>query len=208
MKVVFPKHLRDHFLQHDKTMSLLLAHAARKGSTFTHPTPAQPSAYFEHLMSSIISQQISTKAASSILTRVHLALGTVSPQSVLAANPETLRSCGISPQKMRYIMHNAETWQNIKVTNFAHMDDESIITELTKLYGVGRWTAEMFCIFTLARPNVFSLSDLGLKQSICSYYNLRPTYTRKISATIATWSPYQSTAALLLWHARDTNFVL
>ena len=83
------------------------------------------------------------------------------------------------------------------------MTDEEIISELTKLYGIGRWTAEMFLMFSLARPDVFSYGDLGLMQSLYKKYQYIPHYNRKIANTVDSWSPHRTIASLTLWHTKD-----
>ncbi len=174
----------------------------------TLPTPTDSSEYFTSIVRSITSQQISTAAARSIFARVKTTLGEITPESVLTAPHESLRAAGLSPQKISYITYNAEHWHTLPITNFATLDNEAVIAHLTSLHGIGRWTAEMFLIFTLARVDVFSRGDLGLMQSLYHYYHFYPHYTKKIDATIESWHPYSSIAALTLWAARDTKLAL
>jgi len=197
-----------HFKQCDPIMFMLLSHCLTTANAFRLPKPAKPEAYFEEIVNAIIGQQISTKAANAVRSRVHALLKTITPNSIKTTPAITLRGCGLSPQKLSYLKQNALLWPTVPYYDFVQLPDEAIIAELTKLYGVGRWTAEMFCIFMLARPDVFSYGDLGLKQSLYQYYNYRPHYIRKINSTIESWSPYRSLAALVLWQARDTGFVL
>lgn len=172
------------------------------------PVPKPPERYFESIVASIISQQISTKAADAVRGRVVGYLGTITPERVAAADPEALRACGLSAQKVRYLMHNAAVWHTLDIADFPTMPDEAVIAELITLYGIGRWTAEMFCIFSLARPNVFSYGDLGLMLSLYQHYHYRPHYRRKIRTTVTAWSPHQTAASLALWYARDNGPVL
>jgi DNA-3-methyladenine glycosylase II len=195
-----------YFEKTDPVMSALLNNARNHTRPLVLPKPERPRDYFSAIVSTIIGQQISTKAAASVRARLLATLGTITPEHILGTDPAALRACGLSPQKLSYITKNAHNWPNIPYQEFSSLSDEAVITELTKLYGIGRWTAEMFCIFTLARPDVFSFGDLGLMQSLYHYYNYKPHYTRKIEATVATFQPYRSVAALALWHARDTQF--
>jgi DNA-3-methyladenine glycosylase II len=197
-----------HFKQHDPIMERLLAHGIANPKTFKLPTKKPDSVYFSNIVSSIISQQISTKAADAIRSRVLGLLGSITPEQIILTPEEDLRSCGLSPQKIKYLYFNAKHWHTVPFSQFTTMDTKSVIAELIKLYGVGEWTAEMFCIFTLARTDVFSTGDLALRQSLCHYYHVKPHYTKIIATTISAWSPYQSMAALALWHARDTGLAL
>jgi DNA-3-methyladenine glycosylase II len=192
-----------HFNATDKVMAGLLKVSLDSNIPLSLPTPKQPSEYFGSIISSIISQQISTAAARSIKARVESLLGELTPQSVLEADFYELKGCGLSEKKTQYLKHNAEIWHEIPTQNFLQMSDEEIIKELTKLYGIGRWTAEMFLMFSLARPDVFSYGDLGLMQSLYSNYSLKPHFNRKIENTVNAWSPHKTIASLTLWHTKD-----
>lgn len=184
-------------------MARLATTALSGPAMITVPTPKQPSEYFARVVKSIISQQISVKAAASVHARVETLLSEVTPETVQAVSDERLQSCGLSWQKVKYIRQNADLWHEIPVGDFVHMSDEAVITELTKLYGIGRWTAEMFLMFSLARPDVFSYGDLGLMQSIYANYHYRPHYVRKIENTVNSWSPHRTLASLALWRHKD-----
>ncbi len=197
-----------HFAQTDPIMGALMAELVACASPILIPVPQPVDTYFAHIVTSIISQQISTKAADAVRSRVTSLLGHITPEAVLAAPPDTLRACGLSPQKLSYITKSATIWHMLPMDHLNALGDEAVIAELTKLYGVGRWTAEMFCIFTLARPDIFSFGDLGLMQSLYHYYDLKPHHTRKIKATVERFAPYRSVAALALWRARDIGLQL
>lgn len=197
-----------HFKKHDEIMARLLTHSLKSASPIQAPIARKPNEYFGSIVSSIVSQQISTKAADSIKKRVVEAVGKLTPENVLAIDFDKLKSCGLSAKKTEYIKHNAGVWHEIPVGNFVHMTNEEIITELTKLYGIGRWTAEMFLMFSLARPDVFSYGDLGLMKSLYKNYNLKPHYVRKIQSTTEAWAPFRTTASLALWHTIDNGPVL
>jgi DNA-3-methyladenine glycosylase II len=194
-----------HFEVMDPVMARLLEASLQGASPLTLPTPRQPREYFGSIASSIISQQISTAAARSIKGRVLELLTELTPESVTAADFDKLKACGLSEKKTQYLKHNAEIWHEIPYGDFVHLDDEAIIKELTKLYGIGRWTAEMFLMFSLARPDVFSYGDLGLMLSLYHNYAYKPHYTKKIKTTVDSWSPYRSIASLTLWHTKDNS---
>ena len=196
---------KKHFEMTDPVMARLFSAALQTAAPITLPEEKPPKDYFASIASSIISQQISVAAARSIKARVVALLGEITPESVLAADFIELKSCGLSEKKTQYLKHNAAIWHEIPYGDFVLMDDEAIIKELTKLYGIGRWTAEMFLIFSLARPDVFSYGDLGLMQSLYANYTCKPHYTKKIKTTVDSWSPYRSLASLTLWHTKDNS---
>lgn len=194
-----------YFKTADPVMTELLLHARAQDTPLQIPTPTTPERYFKSIVSSIIGQQISNKAAIAIRTRLFSALGEITPDVILATDHTTLRTLGLSNQKASYLIRNAAMWDQLPIEEFTQMTDEEIIIELTKLYGVGRWTAEMFLLFAMGRPDVFSYGDFGLMQGLYRTYNLRPHYVRKIKSTVENWSPYRSIASLTLWHTADTQ---
>jgi DNA-3-methyladenine glycosylase II len=134
-------------------------------------------------------------------------VGTITPLNIKTRTVDELRSYGVSRQKATYIIKSAEIWETLPVNAFPRMTNEEVIAELTKLYGIGVWTAEMFLMFTLARPDVFSMGDWGLMMSIKTNYGLDPkkkTHLKKIEKLQATWSPHRTLAALTLWHSKDS----
>lgn len=198
-----------HFASHDPVMAKLMREALTAPNPVAIPTPKPSSHYFASIVSAIIGQQISTKAADAVRQRVvkHLG-GTITPEAVALSDFDTLKACGLSNQKTKYLKHNAAVWHELPVHDFTQMTDEAIIAELTKLYGIGTWTAEMFLMFSMARPNVFSYGDLGLMQALCESYEYYPHYKRKIAATVDGWSPHKTTASLVLWFCKDNGPVL
>jgi len=206
-----------HFSLIDPTMAALLKASltAPPGDCLELPTAKPPAAYFENIVRSIIGQQISTKAADAVFGRVVAAAGgattrrhtvpTLTPEGICSLPEDTLRTCGLSGQKTRYIRHNASVWHTLNTSNYATLSDEAVICELTTLSGIGRWTAEMFLMFTLARPDVFSFGDLGLTQSLYQHYPHRPHHIRKIKAQVESWSPHRTLASLSLWWHRDNS---
>lgn len=161
---------------------------------------------FDDLVDSIIGQQLSNKAALTILKRF-LALfgGKKFPSSdeVIKIDKEKLRSAGMSYSKAVYIKNVALAFKNkeLDVKKLKNMTDEEVITELTKIKGVGRWTAEMTLIFTLNRPDVFSIGDGGLKRAVKNLYKLEDT--KKILKLVEKWKPNRSTASWYLWRSLE-----
>ena len=161
--------------------------------------------YFEALAGAIISQQLSTKAAETIRKRfIALFIGARFPsaEQVLRKPDKTLRKAGLSFQKIGYIKSLAKSVSigDIKFQNFFKMTDEEIIGRLVLVKGIGRWTAEMFLMFCLGRPDVFSHGDLGLKNAIKKWYKLDMNkHPKKYRLLVESWSPHRTTAARYLW---------
>jgi len=164
--------------------------------------------YFRELTESIIGQQLSVKAADTILKRFYLLItGPITPEKVIRLNDEKIRKAGISYQKISYIKDLAKKFQDgeIEFKKFSKLTDEEIIEELVRVRGIGRWTAEMFLIFGLGRPDVFSFGDLGLRRAIEKVHGIKElgeTDAMKISET---WKPYRSVASRYLWKSLDNK---
>lgn len=199
---------RKHFKAHDPIMYHLVKQVTEHKNPIVLPKPLPPRAYFGAIVSSIVGQQISTKAAAAVRARLVARVGKLTPRAISAISEEDLQSCGLSAQKTRYLKTNADLWHTIPVRSFAHMNDEEIIAELTKLYGVGTWTAEMFLMFSMARPDVFSYGDLGLMGALYQNYPLKTHWNRKLEQTVNAWSPHRTIASLTLWHVRDNEPVI
>lgn len=161
---------------------------------------------FQTLARSIIGQQISVKAAQSVWDRFAAAVGTMQPQRVLRLSVDELRGCGLSGQKVNYLRDLSARFAEgaIDVARWHGMDDEALIDELTEVKGIGRWTAEMFLIFYLTRPDVFPLADLGLQKAMQLHYNKgRKLSERRIMTLSRMWSPWRSVATWYLWRSLD-----
>ena len=161
--------------------------------------------YFTSLCRSIISQQISVKAAAAILGRFEQATN-MDATRVLALSEENARAIGLSGQKYKYIHDLAEHFVRDSMV-FDHLDtlsDDEVIEELTKVKGIGVWTAQMFLMFTLVRPDVFAPDDRGLQLAVKKLYDLPEVPSRSELETIASkWSPYRTTASYHLWQLLD-----
>jgi DNA-3-methyladenine glycosylase II len=163
---------------------------------------------FPTLVTSIVYQQLNGKAAFTILSRLLGALpdGHPTPDAILALTPEQMRALGLSGQKTAYIRDLAERTRSgdLDFARFAEMNDEDVVEHLTRVKGVGVWTAQMFLIFALRRPNVLPVGDLGVRAAIRKAYRLRelpkPAKMEKIAKP---WHPYCSVAAWYLWRSLD-----
>jgi len=165
---------------------------------------------FETLVDAIISQQISVKAADAILGRLRVAAlgeagGLITPQSLLALEEEMLRSVGVSPQKIRYLRDLTERVSGglLDLARLQELDDEEVIDELVKVKGIGRWTAEMMLIFSLGRPDVLPVDDLGFVEGVREAYGLeqRPT-PKEMRERSEVWRPYRTFATWYMWGVR------
>jgi DNA-3-methyladenine glycosylase II len=162
---------------------------------------------FETLIDAIISQQISVKAADAIMGRLRTALhaeaeGTISPHQLLTIEEDTLRAVGLSPQKMRYIRDLTERVVSgeLNLELLGGLEDEEVISELVKVKGIGRWTAEMMLIFSLGRPDVLPVDDLGFLEGVRGAYSLesRPT-PKEMRIKGELWHPYRTFATWYMW---------
>jgi DNA-3-methyladenine glycosylase II len=162
---------------------------------------------FMTLARAIVGQQISVKAAQSVWDRVVTCVGgEVSPQTVLGRQRPLLRACGLSDRKTEYICDLAQHFANgsIHVHRWPEMTDEAIIAELVEVRGIGRWTAEMFLIFSLLRPDVFPLDDLGLQKGIrVAYFANRKVTLSTMRRIGERWRPWRSVATWYLWRSLD-----
>ncbi len=165
---------------------------------------------FTTLARSIVGQQISVKAAQSVWERFVVAVGGptahLAPTAVLALDMPTLRSAGLSARKAEYLGDLARHFDagQVHVAQWQQMDDEAIIEELVAIRGIGRWTAEMFLIFHLMRPNVMPLDDVGLIKGISlSYFSGEPVSRAEAREVGEAWAPYRSVATWYLWRSLD-----
>ena len=161
---------------------------------------------FMTLARAICGQQISVKAAQSVWDRMVACCGVISPEQVLSKPRPELRACGLSDRKTEYIADLAQHFVDGKIhaRNWPQMSDEEIIAELTDVRGIGRWTAEMFLMFNLLRPDVFPLDDLGLQKGIrVSYFKGRKVSLARMRKLGDGWRPWRSVATWYLWRSLD-----
>lgn len=162
---------------------------------------------FKTLARAVIGQQISVASADAIWKRVLVVSPKCSPSQILKAGPEELSTCGLSKRKVEYILDLAEHFRSkrLHVDKWAEMDDEDVIAELTQIRGIGRWTAEMFLIFNLLRPNVLPLDDLGLLKGISvNYFSGEPVSRSDAREVAANWGPWRTVATWYLWRSLDS----
>ena len=165
---------------------------------------------FTTLARSIVGQQISVKAAQSVWDRfvalVKEQSTRLTPASVLALDTPTMRSAGLSARKVEYLSDLAQHFESgsVHVRQWQQMDDEVIIEELIAIRGIGRWTAEMFLIFHLMRPNVLPLDDLGLLKGISlNYFSGEPVSRAEAREVGDAWAPFRSVATWYIWRSLD-----
>jgi DNA-3-methyladenine glycosylase II len=166
----------------------------------------RPADAYGALLRSIVGQQVSTKAARAIYNRVLDLFGgkTPSPKKLLAVSAEELRGAGLSGRKVEYIRDLAQHVLDgeLELDRLGELDDERVIEEIVAVRGLGRWTAEMFLLFHLERPDVLSGGDLGIRKAIQVEYGLEemPTPTRVLEIG-EPWRPHRSLASLYLWES-------
>ena len=161
---------------------------------------------FVTLARAIIGQQISVKAAASTWQKLSMALMEVTPAHLINTNTETLRSCGLSSRKIGYLQdlsrhftdegHDEAVWQK--------MSDEALISHLVQIRGIGRWTAEMFLIFYMQRPDILPVDDIGLQRAVSIHYNREQPIEKSMLQSIAiNWRPWRTVATWYLWRSLD-----
>ncbi len=161
---------------------------------------------FETLLRAIVGQQISIAAADAIWARLAALLDTTSPAAVAAVAPDALRACGFSQRKVEYAQDLAQHFLDgrIQPAQFDALDDEAIIRELVAVRGIGRWTAEMYLIFNLCRPDVWPVDDIGLQKALVQIHGLdaRPALAvfRQMGER---YRPWRSVATWYLWRMLD-----
>jgi DNA-3-methyladenine glycosylase II len=164
---------------------------------------------FASLAEAIVYQQLHGKAAATIFKRVtDLAGLPLMPEGILKLTEAQLRGAGLSKQKLSYLRDLAEKTRSgeVEFARFPELSDEEVIAQLTQIKGIGRWTADMFLMFSLRRPNVLPTGDLGIQMAIRKHYRKRklpkPAQMEKIAKV---WEPYRSVACWYLWRSMDTK---
>ena len=158
---------------------------------------------FLTLVRSVIGQQISVKAADSVWKKLEeLCRDSIEPERIKSFSEDELRSAGLSRSKANYIQNIAKS--DILEVDWSNLDDEEAINLLCKIKGIGRWTAEMFLIFHLARPNILPLGDIGLIKAIeLNYNNGEKMSKEELEAYRQKWSPWCTVATWYLWRSLD-----
>lgn len=161
---------------------------------------------FITLARSIVGQQVSVKSATATWKRFIALLIEITPANVLRLKVDDMRAAGLSARKIDYLVDLALhfTEHRLHVQEWEHMDDESIVAELTSIRGIGRWTAEMFLIFYLLRPNVLPLDDAGLLKGISdSYFSGDPVSRSEVREVAEAWKPWCTVATWYIWRSLD-----
>lgn len=159
--------------------------------------PIKKTKYFEDLVDAICSQQLSGKAAKTIFDRVKKLLIKITPESILSKSDQELRDCGLSWQKVSYVKDLASKTASgeLRVTSLSSLNNDEVIQELVKVKGIGRWTTEMFLMFSLARPDILPKDDLGINKALKNL-KIKEKDTEK-------WKPYRTVASWYLWRSLD-----
>lgn len=161
---------------------------------------------FYSLARSIVGQQISVKAAESVWQKLMARVETMAPRHVADHDEDSLRACGLSRQKALYMLSLAGHFLDgsLALDQWPDMDDETVIDQLTQVKGIGRWTAEMFLIFHLVRPDVLPVADIGIQKAMSNHYTggEKPTAARMIEIA-EPWRPWRSVAVWYLWRSLD-----
>ena len=161
---------------------------------------------FQTLARAIIGQQISVQAADAVWARFEERVGPVHPETVRKIDPEHLMGCGLSRRKTEYLQDLAQRFMAGRVdpSQWAHRSDDEVIRELVEVRGIGRWTAEMFLIFNLLRPDVWPVDDIGLQKAVATHYleDRRPT-PAALRAYGERFAPWRTVATWYLWRSLD-----
>lgn len=194
---------KQHFKKHDP----LLYRAAKEWDI---SEPSISGDLFRDIAWTIVGQQLSSRAADTIFARFQKLFsgGKITAKRILALSEERMRTCGLSGAKTRALKAFAQAVASdeLDVQALPSLDDEAVRATLTRVKGIGPWTAEMILMFSLGRPDVFSRGDLGLRKGIMQLYGLSSFPSeRKLLAIIERWSPYRTYAARVLWKVADKN---
>ncbi|NML29899.1 DNA-3-methyladenine glycosylase family protein [Paraburkholderia antibiotica] len=161
---------------------------------------------FVTLARSVVGQQISVASAQAVWAKVEAACPKLVPQQFIKLGIEKLTACGLSKRKAEYVLDLARHFVSgaLHVGKWTSMDDEAVIAELTQIRGIGRWTAEMFLIFNLSRPDVLPLDDLGLIRAISvNYFSGEPVTRSEAREVAANWEPWRTVATWYMWRSLD-----
>lgn len=182
----------------DKVMSKIIM---KVGSCYLSPSPT----YCKNLIKSVISQQLSVSAARTIWSRFENLLGSNgTPQFISSLNPEEIRGCGISNQKVLYVKEISKFFVENPDIDFDRMSNDEVVQTLTSIKGVGTWTAQMFLIFSLCRLNVLPLADTGLQRSFrMNYLQDNQNQRVELEKVSKKWGSYCTIASWYLWKSLD-----
>tara|TARA_B100000989_G_scaffold128389_1_gene95339 strand:+ start:196 stop:816 length:621 start_codon:yes stop_codon:yes gene_type:complete len=198
-KPIFWEKAKKNLIKKDKRLGAIIKNYP-KDFLFSKSDP------FYTLARSIVGQQISVKAAQAVWDRFENKIKKVTPTNTSNMHFMSMKSCGLSKQKISYLRSLSEAFLSKKINprKWVTFSDEKIISELTQIKGVGRWTAEMFLIFNLCRPDIFPADDLGVLKGICNCYNLKYPIDKNAAIIMSNqWKPYRSVATWYFWRSLD-----
>lgn len=167
-------------------------------------TPSNKDEYFKDLVDVIVQQQLSVKAGSTIFSRLEEAIKEFTPENILDLEDKYIRACGISYSKISYIKDLSKKVfdKSLDLENMAKQKDLEVIEKLTRVKGIGVWSAKMFLMFTLARQDVFPVEDLGIKKGVKKIYN-NELSDHDMVRYASRWKPYRTTASWYIWRVLD-----
>ena len=188
-----------HLLSNDETLSIYI----NKIGDCDYPLKQD---YFISLVGSIISQQLSTKATSTIFNRLVTLVGDeITPQRLKLFEVNDLRKVGLSRNKAEYILKLATEYDSEKFNKLKNLEDQEVIHFLTSFNGIGEWTSQMFLIFSLGRLDVLPINDVGVRNGIKKIYSLENISNRKLIDIASKWQPYRSIGSWYSWQVVDNK---
>lgn len=192
----------ENILQKDKYIGPLI----QKWGSCTIKPITKPK-YFEDLVDAICSQQLSGKAAKTIFGRVKNLLIKITPENIMSKTDQELRDCGLSWQKVSYVKDLASKTASgeLQIKKLDKLSDEEIINEFLSVKGIGRWTAEMFLMFTLGRADVFPVDDLGIKKGFEKVTGKKWDKIKSAKFAEKNWKPYRTVASWYLWRSLENR---
>ena len=164
---------------------------------------------FQTLANAIIGQQVSVAAASSMLSKLKLEINGFSPVKVRNASDTKLKRAGLSRQKIEYLKLLSEQFvrDSRYFNNLKHLEDDLVVNELIKLKGIGEWTAQMYLIFQLNRPNVMPMADIGFLNSAKKLYKIKEPIDKNLLKIAKNWGDYKTVAVWYIWRIIDPEVV-
>jgi DNA-3-methyladenine glycosylase II len=167
-------------------------------------TPSKKEDYFRDLFDSIVQQQLSIKAAKTILERARVGLGSVKPDNILDTKDNKFRKWGLSSQKTKYVKDLAKkvSREEVRLDSLPSLSDQAIVDELVKIKGIGEWTAHMFLMFSLARPDIFPIGDLGIKKGVNMLVKKELSGEEMVKFA-KRWAPHRTVASWYIWSFLD-----
>ncbi len=198
-KPVFWEKAKKHLIKKDRKLGKII-------NNYKYDFLYSKSDPFYTLARSIVGQQISVMAAQAVWNRFEKKIKKVNPENTIKLHHMSLKSCGLSRQKITYLKSLSKSFINkeINTKKWNNYSDEAIINELIKVKGIGRWTAEMFLIFNLCRPDIFPVDDLGLIKGISKCYDIDYPIDREQALKMSKkWIPYRSVATWYFWRSLD-----